>query len=260
MYIPFIFVGLGLINILFFLFIRDKYSSPLAIIAKTTASLLFVITGIASFIRTYQKSTLDVNQVLMMMLFIFGLCSGVIGDIFLDLRVYLKSLYKKRELAEDKTSFVTTFGIAMFGVGHLCYLGALVIFAPEHAIYLLYSFLIAAAIMVTNQIVSVKVFKNDYHHHDVICTIYGSILATLLIYVIFLFCLTPFNVGLLILLIAAAFFSVSDYLLSIMYFSPAYKYDLPGRKNPECRFNIIFNHATYYIAQFMIAICLLFLL
>jgi hypothetical protein len=43
------------------------------------------------------------------------------------------------------------------------------------------------------------------------------------------------------------------------YFSKESDYQKDGILNPESRFMISANHITYYIAQFLIAICILFI-
>lgn len=260
MYLSFIVAGLGLLNVIFFLFVRDKDSSPIAIVSKTVSSLLFVLTGIFSFVYRFNEATLSSHDALFYILIIAGLICGMVGDIFLDFRVYFKSLYHHNEIGTDKSLLMTSFGISMFGVGHVFYLIALIYHYPTLWMYFLMAFGIAAIFMSFNQILGVKVLKNmNYRTHLLVCTVYGIILATFLFSAIFLFIKNPHSIGLLLLMIAAIFFSVSDYLLSIMYFSKDEKYLLPGRKNPEWRGYILINHATYYIAQFLIALAILFL-
>lgn len=258
--LPYVGISIGLVVVFLFLLFRDKFSSPLSIGLKTLASLLFVLTAVFSLLKVSKTETYNVNNNVCYGLIIFGLVCGLIGDILLDLRVYFKGLFKKQEIITDKSSTFTTYGISSFLLGHISYIAALCFLYPDKLLFLLLSFIIGAAIMVTSQLLSLKVLKFNYEGHFPISTIYGIILATFLVYFIFLFCTTGFNVGLLLLLIAAILFSGSDYLLSIMYFSPTHKYELPGRKNPECRMNIVINHATYYIAQFLIALSIMFII
>ena len=62
-----------------------------------------------------------------------------------------------------------------------------------------------------------------------------------------------------ILLAGAILFVLSDMVLSMTYFSKPADYERKGMLNPESRLMIIVNHVTYYLAQFLIALSLLFI-
>ena len=62
-----------------------------------------------------------------------------------------------------------------------------------------------------------------------------------------------------ILLAGAILFVLSDMVLSMTYFSKTADYERKGMLNPESRLMIIVNHATYYLAQFLIALSLLYI-
>ena len=63
----------------------------------------------------------------------------------------------------------------------------------------------------------------------------------------------------ILLLVGSIMFIVSDLILSMTYFSKEEDYKKQGMMNPESKFMIVANHATYYIAQFLIAIAILFI-
>lgn len=48
-------------------------------------------------------------------------------------------------------------------------------------------------------------------------------------------------------------------VLLMTYFSKPADYERKGMLNPELRLIIIVNHVTYYLAQFLIALSLLFI-
>ena len=48
-------------------------------------------------------------------------------------------------------------------------------------------------------------------------------------------------------------------VLSMTYFSKSADYERKGMLNPESRLMIIVNHVTYYLAQFLIVLSLLFI-
>ncbi|HSV88484.1 MAG TPA: lysoplasmalogenase family protein, partial [Bacteroidales bacterium] len=98
--------GIGVIATIVFLLVRVKRGGVKGIIAKTVASLFFVATASAAIIES--------GNVLFGILVIMGLVFGLVGDIFLDLKVVYSN-------DSDQWLFA---GMSSFTSGHILYLAA----------------------------------------------------------------------------------------------------------------------------------------
>jgi len=98
----------------------------------------------------------------------------------------------------------------------------------------------------------------DFRKFFIPSILYGILLACFVFLSIFKISFSYTRANLFIL-IGSILFIVSDLILSITYFSKKEDYEKKGIMNPESRFMIIMNHITYYAAQFLIAIAILFL-
>ena len=245
--IPYLFIGVGVLSLILFLIKRDKYSSVLAIILKTITSICFVIVGVSSLY------TIDGNSLTTNLFIILGLVFGLIGDIVLDFKIYFRGLGR-----EFDSNMLTYFGMISFGFGHILYICGSFIEVMDLWVYLLISLGIGAILIVLIILLSTKVMKMNYGIFLVPSLLYGFLLASFVSFSIFRMVYYP-NAKSILLMIGSVFFIISDLVLSMTYFSKEEDYKKDGILNPESRFMISINHITYYIAQFLIAICILFI-
>lgn len=152
------------------------------------------------------------------------------------------------------------FGMLAFGIGHVLYITSMAIRFPGYEMNLLWSALGSAAIVGVMFLVCVYAMKMQF----------GKFLIPSIAYAFLLCWFVVLSATLLsspaqgsasagILLAGAILFLLSDMVLSMTYFSKSADYERKGMLNPESRLMIIVNHVTYYLAQFLIALSLLFI-
>lgn len=242
---PYIFLGLGVVFLTLFLIFRDKKGSLLAVLLKTLTSLMFVFVAIFS-LRELGTNTISI------MLIIIGLCFGMIGDVLLDLKVVLKTLEEPK--ISDRCMYL---GMASFGIGHILYIVGSLFEALDLQMYLYISLAIGVVLIVLILLISTKAMKMNYSKFLIPCGIYGFLLASFVAFSIFRYVFI-LDLKSLLLMIGSIMFIISDLILSMTYFSKDEDYQKEGALNPESRLMICSNHITYYIAQFLIAISILF--
>lgn len=257
--IPYIFLGLGVLSLGFFLFKRDKKSSVIAIALKSITSMCFILTAIFSFVDTIiRKENIEFNYTLSLVLLIVGLIFGMIGDIFLDFKIYFKTLNMRFLCFENDYDILMITGMTSFGIGHVCYIYSSYQNYPELIYYLLYSMLGALVLTALIFLISIKVMKMDFRKFLIPCIIYCFLLTTFIFFLIFRLAFY-YSISNILILIGSILFILSDLVLSITYFSKKEDYEKKGFMNPESKFMIVLNHTTYYAAQFLIALAILFL-
>ena len=256
--IPYIFLGLGALSLGMFLFKRDKKSSIVAIALKALTSLFFLLTALFSLYENIGNNLMDNSKLLALIFMILGLIFGMVGDILLDFKIYFKTLNMRFLCLENDYDILMITGMSSFGIGHIFYILALMVYTPIEWMYLIFSTLGAIILMSFIFLISIKVMKMDFRKFFIPSILYGILLACFVFLSIFKisFSYTKAN---LFILIGSILFIVSDLILSITYFSKKEDYEKKGFMNPESRFMIIMNHITYYAAQFLIAIAILFL-
>ena len=257
--IPYIFLGLGVLSLGFFLFKRDKKSSVIAIALKSITSMFFILTAIFSFIENVNKnSNTDFSYLLALVLLTIGLIFGMIGDIFLDFKIYFKTLNMRFLCLENDYDILMITGMTSFGIGHLCYIYSSYTFYPDLVVYLIYSMIAALLLTTLIFLISIKVMKMNFRKFLIPCIIYCFLLTTFIFFSIFRL-VFYYSLANVLILIGSILFIVSDLILSITYFSKEEDYEKKGFMNPESKFMIVLNHTTYYAAQFLIALAILFL-
>lgn len=245
----------GIIFLGLFLFNRDKNSSVFAVFLKTATSLCFTATAIAALLSRPYDITKDLA--LTAGLIILGLITGMVGDIFLDLKPYFKSLKDKYAGAMRDHDLATYSGMLAFGTGHIFYISAMVRRFEGASGFLIYSLLISLAAAAAVFAVSVFLMKMRF----------GKFIIPAISYCILLMLFTALSAFILgsggpavkLLFTGSLFFLLSDLILSITYFSKEEDYGRKGITNPESRFMISINHITYYAAQFLIAVSVLYI-
>lgn len=251
----YIILGLYVLSLIVFLILRDKNTSILAIGVKTLTSILFIIMGLYALYYRIDKSTYSPEMILI----ILGLVFGLIGDIILDFKTY----FKGKNLIKEN-NICMHIGLISFALGHICYLLAL--FIKTNYIWIYFAICLPVGIMVMATFVLLVgniLFKMDFNIFKWPSIIYGGLLTSFFISsLILLFSAISKNMdykGYILIAVASGLFLFSDLILSLTYFSNPKDYQKKGILNPESRFFIIINHVSYYAAQIIIAISILFL-
>ncbi|MDD6807343.1 MAG: lysoplasmalogenase family protein [Oscillospiraceae bacterium] len=226
----------GLASLVWFLKLRVKKSTTKAAMAKSFVSVFFMGTALAAIGMSDAKENLSFG-----LLVVAGLLFGLLGDIWLD----LKFVYQ----GENDT--YTFAGFYAFAVGHVLFIiGLLTNYADFSQIgYVIVPIVVAAAVGVGNVFLG-PVMKLNYGKYKRITMIYGSILFGMTLLSGSLALLYSFSeMTLNLMFVGGVFFLISDLILSGTYFGE-------GKNRP---IDVITNHVTYYIAQFIIASSLIFL-
>ena len=249
----YVFLAIGVLALIAFCVKRDKRSSAVAITFKTIASMSFIAMAITAVV-----SRNNVDQVLIpALLTTGGLVCGLIGDITLDFKIMLKN--RAYEGAEKDADIMTYLGMAVFGVGHILYIIANALRSPSVGLGLLFSALIAIGLVAVIFILSIFVMKMRFGKFLIPSVCYAVLLSWFVVFSIWRIATTSAAVGNVLLLIGSIMFIISDLILSMTYFSKPEDYEKTGVSNPESKFMIVANHTTYYIAQFLIALAILYI-
>lgn len=253
--VTYIFVGIGALLLLIFLLVRDEKSSAIAVCIKSLVSICFIITALVAISENPNPDAPLFTIISISM--VGGLVFGLFGDYTLDLKIYFKSLRNDYKNAEKDSSIMTYFGIGAFGIGHIFYISATALRYPEQLISLLYSAILAIGLAVVIVFVGGKLTKLHYGKLLIPCLIYCYLLVWFLALALLMTIYDP-KLSNILRLVGAISFLISDLFLSITYFSIPEKRAIKGHLNPESRLMIILNHGTYFFAQFIIAVSLLY--
>ncbi|MBQ9276149.1 MAG: lysoplasmalogenase [Clostridia bacterium] len=247
----YIFLVIGFAFLAVFCVFRDKKSSVTAVCFKTVVSVMFIATAVAGLVYNQHREAVLVPALLM----IGGLVLGLVGDVTLDLKIYLKGLpYDNAEKDSDKMTYI---GMASFGVGHILYIIATGL-RFGFGLNLLYTAICAVGVTGAIFIFSIFIMKMKFGKFLAPSISYCLLLTWFVAYSAWQLAMA-FSVASVLLLVGAVMFIVSDLILSMTYFSKEEDYKREGMLNPESRLMIITNHVTYYIAQFLIAIAVMFI-
>lgn len=226
-------VVFGIIFLSMFLVRRVKKATPAALACKAMTSVCFMIAALIPAIQ---------SPGVFPMFVVCGLLFGLLGDIWLD----LKFCYP-----QDDDLF-TKLGFSSFAVGHFFYICAVLLgvngqFQPLALVCAAGVAVIAGLVVFFGE----KAMKLRYGAYKMISTLYGALLFFMTAFAIFtaVFAGVKENRHLLVMGIGGVFFVVSDLILSGTYFGE-------GKNRPV---DIITNHVTYYLAQFIIAASLAFM-
>ena len=228
-----IMAAFGVVFICIFLAMRVKKATPKAAAAKAMTSVCFMLAWLVLAKQNMNDFALFIGG---------GLLFGLLGDIWLD----LKFCYP-----QDDDLF-TKLGFSSFAVGHFFYIAAIVTGAS--AGFKLNALLCALGVAVVVALVvyfGEKVMKLHYGAYKMISTLYGALLFFMTAFAIFtaVFSGVKENMNLLVMGIGGVLFAISDLILSGTYFGE-------GKNRPV---DIVTNHVTYYMAQFIIALALAFM-
>ena len=200
---------------------------------KTAISVLFVA---VSLVATYSSGKFTLFNVFI----ILGLVLGLIGDILLDLKF----------IDLERTIGYTYAGMVSFGLGHILFItGIISNYSKGGALYIILA-IICDVVFSFATILLEKPLKLNYGRYKKISFGYALCLFGTLAFSFFLalenqFSILPLN----LFIVGAALFAISDLVLSGTYFGE-------GKERP---IDFILNYITYYGAQFVIAMLLLYL-
>jgi len=208
-----------------FLIKRDEKGSPIALILKTVTSIFFMLTALIALSQNEDAQKYSY-------FIIAGLLFGLIGDIALD----LKFVYPQDD------ALYTYSGMTSFSLGHVFYLTALIFYFGFNVWALVAAVVIAAAVLCVTKFA----MKFDYGKYIWITAIYSLLLMYFMCQSVYTV-ITSFSLSTLYLAIGGVMFALSDAVLSMEYF---------GGKNSKAL--IAVNHITYYLAQYAIALSILY--
>lgn len=252
--IPYIFLGLGGLALIAFCIFRDKKGSILAICIKSLVSAMFIAVAVSALVANFQPIDSMARPSIFLIL---GLVFGFIGDIVLDLKIYLKGLSYQN--AEKDADLATYFGMAVFALGHIFYILATLFRFPGHELNIVWSMLIGICVAALIFVIAIGLLKMKFGKFLIPSIFYAFLLCTFVVYSIWSCATLGATTANIMFLVGSILFLVSDLILSMTYFSKPEDYKKQGIMNPESKFLIIANHVTYYAAQFLIALAILFI-
>ena len=230
----YLFLILGFAATVIFLVKRTAKVTIDVVAIKSLASMGFILSAIFFFID---------NEACPENLGAFtigGACFGMLGDIVLDLK------YTRLNDADRCTSF----GFWSFLIGHIFYSIAMVsAYGIELTNIICVGIGIVAGIIIA--VATEKVMKLEYGKFKKITILYTSVLCMTLGFAGGYTITESYTLHSVLLNIGFALFVLSDAFLAGLYFSKKEK----DRTN---RTAIVLNHATYYAAQYIIALSLAF--
>jgi len=207
-----------------FMIIRLKSKPVCGMLAKTAASVAFVLMG---FIGIYENCG-GFSEVLLL-----GLVLGLVGDIVLEMKL----------VDTERSDYYFLGGTTAFGLGHIAYLVALCLYASAIDTGFQSEALISIVIAVAASAVIIGSARFMNIH-------FGKFIIPVAIYTLLLTYMTAFsillflsNADLVLLAVGMLAFLLSDMSLSTMYF---------GDK-PDSKGMFIVCHVLYYGAQICIA-------
>ena len=230
----YVFLVVGIVATIIFLTKRTTNVTIDVVAIKSIASMGFILSAIFFFMDN--EACPDYLGAFT----IGGACFGMLGDIVLDLK------YSKLNDADR----CTNLGFWAFLVGHIFYSIAMVsVYGIELINVICVAIGIVAGIIIA--VLSEKIMKFEYGKFKKITILYTAVLCMTLGFAGGYTITECYTLHSVLLNIGFALFVLSDAFLAGIYFS----------KKPEDRTSrkaIVLNHATYYAAQYIIALSLAF--
>lgn len=230
---------IGFVAILFialFIVLELKKQWLYAIFVKGAASFLFVFTAFVAVAERSMQGVLfpEDLDIKISLLFFGGLVAGLLGDVALALRPL-------RPASENKT--IIASGIACFSVGHVFYLAALLLYGGFQWEALPFAVIVTALVYGMS-----RLMKFEMGWLKLPTFFYSFLIFWMVGQAVFLR-IEAGNLLFLNLSVAGAMlFGISDLILAPIYYK--------GATRP---FMIASNLVTYYAAQLLLALALLFL-
>lgn len=202
---------------------------------KGLSSFLFVgvfMYGVYHYTKT-NNFILNSMQLKFLLLIGLGLVCGLIGDLFLEIQYFYKD-NKSRQIA---------YGMTIFLIGHIFYISALSLDRQFQLLSLVIGLVMAALIYAGG-----KVMKFQLGQLEIFSYVYSFVIFTMVGQAIFQAHQQAYNIYGLVFMVGAIFFGISDLLLAPIYF-----------KNERRKLFVVGNISTYYLAQILIALSIMFL-
>ncbi len=228
---------LGFALLCVFLIFRVMQKRVIAVIFKGLTSLMFILTALVAFLVSKSPNVLFASLVLV------GLFFGLLGDVFLDLKFIILS----------KEDLYTILGFISFGIGHIFFLSGLFASFYNFAMSVWYIIIpvIITLVLVVVTLLMEKFTKVRYQKMKPFVIIYGFILFLAVTMFMSVAIQSRWQITTVwVMAVSLIAFALSDLILNNTYFAP-------GFNTPAF---VISNHIFYYLAQFGIAISLLFLI
>lgn len=224
--------SIALVLLVWFIYEKSKKYNLKELFIKMAISFLFVILALVATFSSEKFSTFN-------LLVIIGLVLGLLGDILLDLK----------NIDLERTKGYTYAGFITFGLGHICFITALLInYYGGGSLYIILSIILDIVISI-GTILMEKPFKLNYGRMKPTVFLYALCLFGTFSFSLFLSIQNSFQyTSLTMFLIGSVLFAASDLVLSGTYFGQ-------GKERP---IDFALNYVTYYGAQFTIAFLLLF--
>ncbi len=223
-------VTIGALLLRTFLVRRGMNPNREAVVLKALCSFCFVLTAA---LATWGAEA----HYLVGALLIAGLALGMLGDVWLD----LKYVYPA------DGDFWTYMGFCVFLFGHLFYIGAVIALVGVSGLTFGLAAL-GAVLAVLFVHVGEKPMGLHYGEFKTISAIYAAVLFFDTVFILASAVQTG-NAGLVIMGAGAAFFLLSDLILSGTYFGTG----------KDKSVHITLNHLLYYVGQYMIAMAILWM-
>lgn len=237
-----------------FLFKRKAEVTVDVVLRKALASILFIITAVCALIPSFAP-ILKLEQFDLLsskavpfalktasagaLFVIVGLCFGMLGDIWLDLK-YAHKEGEKRYLNAGFLSFL---------IGHLFYSLFMFIYYKPKFGWL--AFLGGAVVVACFTAFTEDILKVKYGESKKITVTYMAVLGGTLLLAGDCMIESGFTYMSIIFFAGMVFFIASDALLAGIYFGN-------DEKTRTSRLGIVLNHSLYYTAQYLIAVSLFF--
>ena len=228
---------IGAVFLTIFLVERVKEKRVTAVIFKGLTSLMFILTALLAWMFS-NRPTCSFGIFILIALFF-----GLLGDVFLD----IKFITKKYE------DLFTRLGFISFGIGHIFFISGLFqyyFYGGIHVLFIIIPAIVAFALAIFSLLME-KFMPIRYGNMKPFIPTYGVLLFFVTaIYFSFAIFYKWNLVNINMMAIAFILFALSDLILNNTYFSEGFNKPI----------HIILNHVLYYIAQFMIAVSLFFLM
>jgi len=176
---------------------------------------------------------LEFRYVYLVIFMMLGLVSGLVGDLFLEVQWF----YHQRR------NYMIKQGMVIFLIGHVFY-----IFAINAFVGFSYISLIVGLVMTSVVYLGSKVMKLDFQNLKVMTYIYTFVIFTMVGMAVYQAFELSFNLYSISFMVGAILFGISDLLLAPIYF----------KENTSKAF-VVANLGTYYMAQLLIALSIMFL-
>ena len=207
------------------------------IIFKTIASLFFVALGIVAFCLNKE------GHFIFKLFTVLGLFFGMLGDLFLGFK-YITTKTKKIWIL---------LGMFAFAIGHICYILGLLIdfYIPGNILFIILPFVLPVVIISIYMLVAKRVGINFGKGMLIFGLFYLYCLTTMVSSALCMAILYKFALTTLVMFLPAAIcFCASDMMLTGAYF----------KEGQRSKAYMATYSVFYYVAQFVIAFSILFLI